>query len=87
MNPELMQLQINEIIKRLSVVEARLDTARPGATNTIVLDKELDRVLEKIQTIKATYSGMQNWIAADRVKLLKLVKRKREIMDLLGVKE
>lgn len=60
---------------------------RSSSIDTIVLDKELDRVLEKIQTIKATYGAMQTWSQDDRKRLADLVNRKREIMTLLGVKE
>lgn len=82
-----LRAQINEIVRRLAVVEQRLDAIRPGVANTIVLDKELDRVLEKIHLIKSTYSGMQTWSEDDVQRLSELIIRRDEIKALLGVKE
>ena len=78
--------KLDKIIRRLDVIEARLDALRPNNTNTIVLDKELDRVLEQIHTLKATYGGMQTWGLEDRARLKKLYARQKELMTLLGVK-
>lgn len=75
--------EIDALTRRVSALEARLT----NSTNTIVLDKELDRVMEKIHTLKATYAGMQTWSHEDRVRLCALTNRKKELMTLLGVKE
>ena len=78
--------KLDKIIRRLDVIEARLDALRPNNTNTIVLDKELDRVLEQISTLQATYGGMQTWSPEDRTRIKKLYARQKELMALLGVR-
>ena len=78
--------KIDQILRRLSQIEARLDSLRPNNTNTIVLDKELDRVLEKKEMLKATYGAMQKWSEDDRKLFAKLKAREKELKTLLGVK-
>lgn len=51
----------------------------------IIWQKELERVIDKMKSIKAGYSEHQPWTAADKDAFLKLRDRKQELQKLLGV--
>ncbi len=57
----------------------------PGVTS-FVQHKELERVSERMKTIKATYSGHQTWAEDDIEEFRKLRDRKNELKAILGVK-
>lgn len=48
--------------------------------------KELERVSERMKTIKSTYSGHQTWAEDDIEEFRKLRDRKNELKAILGVK-
>lgn len=61
----------------------------PGAevsgARLIILDKEHDRILEAITTLRATYGDHQTWSTEDVEKHKKLVARRNELRKLLGI--
>jgi len=54
-------------------------------TRAILHQKELDEVLSKMQSIRSTYSGHQNWSEEDKGKWYKLKARRDELKKLLGI--
>lgn len=52
---------------------------------TVVLGKELDRVLERMKTIKATYGDHQSWADEDVAEFNRLRLRRTELRKTLGV--
>ena len=55
-----------------------------GAT-TVIQGKELERIIERMKTIRSTYGDHQTWAEADKVEFIKLRARKAELKTLLGV--
>lgn len=55
-------------------------------TERVQYNKEYERVLEKMEAIRGTYSGHQVWRKADRMQYTILAARKQELKKLLGVK-
>ena len=87
-NPEedherIMTTTLEALERRVAALE--LGCLRNSTTNTIVLDKELDRILARMETIRATYSSHQSWSQQDKDAFAKLRDRKREIKKLLGI--
>lgn len=68
--------------ERVTALEGRL---RCSAA-LISLDKEHDRIMERMKTISGTYSGHQSWSASDVYEFNKLRERRDEIRKILGVK-
>ena len=52
----------------------------------IVLQSELQRVIQKMQSIQQTYAGHQTWRESDAKHFNELKKRKLEIQEKLGIK-
>lgn len=75
---------------RIKSIEERLDAlehrGNSGSANTVVFDKELDRVMEKMDSIRGTYASHQSWRLEDRKRYQTLLERKKELQRLLGVK-
>jgi hypothetical protein len=76
--------ELDALIGRVKALEARPNSVQ--TTNVIVLDKELDRILARMETLRATYASHQTWSKEDRELFAKLKARKKEIQALLGVK-
>lgn len=55
-------------------------------TDVILHSKELERVEERIKTIRGTYSGMQTWAEDDKAEIKKLKVRREELRQMLNVK-
>jgi len=56
-----------------------------GIDKTIMND-ELRRIESKLENIRMSYAGLQSWSDSDRWECSTLKKRKKEIMETLGVK-
>ena len=56
-----------------------------GAGATVAHSKELDRVLDAIRSIKATYGDHQTWAQDDVERCRKLIARRNELRKALGV--
>jgi len=65
--------------------ERRGGSAVSPTTRAILHQKELDEVLSKMQSIRSTYSGHQNWTEEDKAKWYKLKGRRDELKKLLGI--
>ncbi len=57
-----------------------------NGAQTVVAQKEFDRVSERMKTIRCTYGDHQTWADGDREEFLKLKARKIELKELLGIK-
>ena len=57
----------------------------PSATETILRQKEFERVVAAMRTIRDSYSEHQSWDAKDKRRYNQLVERKRELQKILGV--
>jgi hypothetical protein len=64
---------------------AQRQPASYGA-NVVVLGKELERVIDRMKTIKATYGDHQSWAKADVAEFGRLKARRAELRQVLGVK-
>lgn len=63
-------------------------TGKPAGKNgadTIVLQKEFDRAVERMKTIRSSYEAHQSWDAKDTAEFNKLKARRDELKKLLGV--
>lgn len=56
-----------------------------NGAQTVVLGKELDRVIDRMKTIKATYGDHQSWSSEDLGEFNKLRVRRTELRSILGV--
>ncbi len=68
--------------------ESQATTTGNGRINgaeTVVLQKEFERVNERMKTIRDTYSGHQTWAAGDAAEFNKLKTRKLELKTKLGI--
>lgn len=79
---------MKEAIAKLEERVARLEAiVKQGfRPDRIVLDKEHDRIMRRMDTINGTYAGMQTWSRADTDEFRRLRKRRDEIRELLGVR-
>lgn len=57
----------------------------PSATDTILRQKEFERVVAAMRSIRDSYSEHQAWDAKDRKRYNELVTRKKQLRELLGV--
>lgn len=81
------QEQLNALAARVKAIEERMAAlANTGNVAMMVRDKELDRVIEEMRTIKHTYSEHQNWAQRDVARFKQLKARKAELKAILGVK-
>ena len=53
--------------------------------NTIILGKEYERILARMQNLRATYADHQEWTAKDRAELAKLKTRRDELKKILRI--
>lgn len=60
-------------------------TKTVNGSNTVALSKELDRVLDRMKTIKGTYGDHQSWSPDDVQEFNKLRVRRGELRQALGV--
>lgn len=82
----LILCRLNGIDRRLDELEARSPGSNQnGNNNTIVLDKEHDRVLKEMDTIAGTYAGHQTWSPKDRERFKALKARRDELRKMLGI--
>lgn len=61
------------------------DTKQSSATDTILRQKEFERVVAAMRSIRDSYSEHQAWDAKDRKRYNELVARKKELRKVLGV--
>lgn len=61
------------------------EPAHPNGANIVIMGKELDRVIEKMKTIRNTYGDHQTWREQDRIEFDKLKSRRDELRKVLGV--
>lgn len=61
------------------------DTKQSSATDTILRQKEFDRVVAAMRSIRDSYSEHQAWDAKDKRRYNQLVERKKELKKILGV--
>lgn len=78
-----IQRQLDELSRRVKFLEQKL-TAAP-AVSLIIYDKEYDRVLAEMETLRNTYASHQTWAPKDKERLQKLKSRKAELKTLLGI--
>jgi hypothetical protein len=57
-----------------------------GTGSTVTHSKELDRVLDRMRVLKATYGDHQAWAEEDKDEWQRLKTRKAELKAMLGVK-
>ena len=57
----------------------------PSATDTILRQKEFERVVAAMRSIRDSYSDHQAWDAKDKRRYNQLVERKKELQKILGV--
>ena len=55
-----------------------------GAT-TVIEGKELERIIERMKTIRSTYGDHQTWADEDKAEFIKLRTRKAELKTKLGI--
>lgn len=67
--------------------EAPQNSKTISPTQLIIYEDEFKRVLEKIKSLKASYSEHQDMSPRDVARLAKLRNRRLELMEILGVKE
>lgn len=77
--------KLEALAERVRLLEKRMNAVHNSGTSIIVLDKEHDRVLERIRLLKTQYSEHQTWSAKDRDELSKLAARRKELRRILGV--
>lgn len=80
-----MTTTLESLERRVAALESALIRSSPSTTNTIVLDKELDRILARMETIRGTYASHQSWSKDDKVEFAKLKARKSDIKKTLGI--
>lgn len=51
----------------------------------MILSREYERIIARMDLLKATYGGHQDWDAADRLEFHKLRQRRDELRKLLGM--
>lgn len=75
-------------VARLEARVAALEKLKDSATNVqmIRFEKEYDRVLQKMETIRGTYAGHQSWTKSDLAEFGKLRHRQLELRSILGIK-
>ena len=72
--------------KQGSVGSAQLpDTKQSSPTDTILRQKEFERVVAAMRSIRDSYSEHQSWDAKDKRRYNQLVERKKELKKILGV--
>lgn len=81
-------MTLPDVIDHLLRLENRVTTLehRTGAGTIIVHDKEHDRVLSEMDTIRHTYASHQAWSAKDRQRFGVLRERRNELRKVLGIK-
>jgi uncharacterized protein YdaU (DUF1376 family) len=60
-------------------------TAKPGGAETVLRQKEYERVIETMRSIRNSYSEHQSWDSKDKRRYNQLVERKKELQKILGV--
>ena len=76
---------VMDMSRRLNAIEMRMKAGNP-ISNVIVMDKEHDRIMEEMKTIRSTYSDHQTWREEDRNRFHELRERREELRKLLGIK-
>ena len=76
---------VMDMSRRLNAIEMRMKAGNP-ISNVIVMDKEHDRIMEEMKTIRSTYSDHQTWREEDRNRFNELRERREELRKLLGIK-
>lgn len=74
------------LAERVRLLERRLAQLSPNSAHSVVLDKEHDRVIERIRLLKSQYSEHQNWSKEDKEELQRLATRRKELRNMLGIK-
>lgn len=78
--------KISEAVIELSKRVADIETRLASSVSLVALDKEHDRVIERMKSISATYSQHQSWSESDRTKYQELKTRRDELKRILGIK-
>lgn len=58
---------------------------RSGAGERWMMNKEYERILDRMKAIRASYAEHQTWDAKDRAEWQRLKSRKEELMKKLGI--
>ena len=66
-------------------VSGPIKRAGLSAGDRMIFQKELERILEKMRTIRARYTDTQTWTKTDREVYPRLVRRRDEVKKLLGL--
>jgi hypothetical protein len=56
-----------------------------SGVDKMILAKEYDRIIARMDLLKATYGGHQDWDPSDRLEFHKLRQRRDELRKLLGI--
>lgn len=65
--------------------EHRTHSNKSNGADTVVLGKEYDRVIQRMQTIKNTYGDHQSWNETDKTEFATLKTRRGELRATLGI--
>jgi hypothetical protein len=58
----------------------------PNGAQRVIFGQEYQRVIERMKTLRSTYSDAQTWCADDKAEFIKLRDRRNELRVTLGVK-
>lgn len=72
-------------LERGGTMQAQPQTQHQRPIDRMISNAEYERVLKRIDTIRGTYSGMQEWAADDKAEIRKLKQRRDELKKLLGL--
>jgi hypothetical protein len=79
--------RLRRAVASLEVRVAVLERTLGGSLSAshITLDKEHDRIMQKMDAIEGTYSGLQRWRDKDRIEWRNLRQRRDQIRKQLGI--
>lgn len=58
---------------------------KTSGMDKMIYQKEFDRILERIRTIKNSYGEMQTWSRQDAAEFKRLLDRKKQLKSILGI--
>ena len=56
-----------------------------NGANTVIMGKEYERIVARINTLRSTYGDMQTWTAGDKAEFGRLKVRREELKKILGL--
>lgn len=71
--------------KSAGYLPSQKQSVNGSGTDKMILAREYDRVLARMQVLKATYGDHQTWDPKDREEFRKLKARRDELRGLLGI--